>query len=111
MKTSLIRYVMAASAFLLTTAAWSLDDIQLPPGFSIDVYAEVPGARSLALGEKGTVFVSNRKGSAVYAVVSDGGRTRTIKLLDGLDTPNGIAVHDGDLYVAEIDRVTRYDDI
>jgi len=111
MKTSLIRYVMAASAFLLTTAAWSLDDIQLPPGFSIDVYAEVPGARSLALGEKGTVFVSNRKGSAVYAVVPDGGRTRTIKLLDGLDTPNGIAVHDGDLYVAEIDRVTRYDDI
>lgn len=111
MKTNMLRNVMAAAVLSLTTTAWGQDNIQLPHGFSIDVYANVPGARSLALGENGTVFVSNRKGSAVYAVIPDGDRTRTIKLLDGLDTPNGIAVHDGDLYVAEIDRVTRYDDI
>ena len=34
-----------------------------------------------------------------------------MELVDGLNTPNGIAIHDGDLYVAEIDRVTRYADI
>ena len=87
----------------------SVDDIQLPPGFSIEEYADVPKARSLALGDRGTLFVSNRKGRSVYAVVEDDdGRTRTIELLDGMSTPNGIAFHDGDLYVAEIDRIYRY---
>jgi glucose/arabinose dehydrogenase len=87
----------------------SVDDIQLPPGFSIEEYADVPKARSLALGDRGTLFVSNRKGRSVYAVVeNDDGMTRTIELLDGMSTPNGIAYYDGDLYVAEIDRVYRY---
>jgi len=87
----------------------SVDDIQLPPGFSIEEYADVPKARSLALGDRGTLFVSNRKGRSVYAVVEDDdGRTQTIELLDGMSTPNGIAYYDGDLYVAEIDRVYRY---
>jgi glucose/arabinose dehydrogenase len=55
------------------------------------------------------LFVSNRKGRSVYAVVEDDdGRTQTIELLDGMSTPNGIAYYDGDLYVAEIDRVYRY---
>ena len=51
-----------------------LAQIKLPPGFAIEVYAEVPKARSLAIGENGTVFVSNRGGDSVYAVVPvDGG--------------------------------------
>ena len=87
----------------------SLDDVQLPPGFVIEEYADVPKARSLALGDRGTLFVSNRKGRSVYAVVEkDDGTTRTIELLQDMNTPNGIAFHDGDLYVAEIDRVYRY---
>lgn len=90
----------------------SLDDVRLPPGFVIEEYADVPKARSLALGDKGTLFVSNRRGRSVYAVVeNDDGSTRTIELLDGMSTPNGIAFHEGDLYVAEIDRVFRYRDI
>lgn len=90
----------------------SLDDVRLPPGFVIEEYADVPNARSLALGSQGTLFVSNRKGRSVYAVVRrDDGSTRTIELLSGMRTPNGIAFHNGDLYVAEIDRVIRYVDI
>jgi glucose/arabinose dehydrogenase len=89
-----------------------LSQISLPPGFTIDVYADVPNARSLALGEQGTVFVSNRRGSSIYAVVTDDfGEIAVIELADGLGTPNGIAFFDGDLYVAEIDRVLRYEDI
>ena len=69
-------------------------------------------ARSLALGDRGTLFVSTRRGRSVYAVVeNDDGSTRTIEILDGMNTPNGIAFHDGDLYVAEIDRVFRYRDV
>lgn len=90
----------------------SLDDVQLPPGFVIEEYADVPKARSLALGDKGTLFVSNRKGRSVYAVVENAnGTTRTIEILSNMSTPNGIAFHAGDLYVAEIDRVFRYRDI
>jgi glucose/arabinose dehydrogenase len=97
---------------VVSPVAASIDDVQLPPGFSIEVYADVPKARSLALGDRGTLFVSNRKGRSVYAVVENGdGTTRTIELLSQMSTPNGIAFHDGDLYVAEIDRVYRYADV
>ena len=89
----------------------ALEDVQLPPGFSIEVYADVPKARSLALGDRGTLFVSTRKARSVYAVVeNEDGSTRTIEILGGMRTPNGIAFHDGDLYVAEIDRVYRFRD-
>ena len=90
----------------------SIDDVEVPPGFIIEEYADVPKARSLALGDKGTLFVSNRKGRSVYAVVENAdGSTRTIELLRRMTTPNGIAFHKGDLFVAEIDRVYRYADI
>lgn len=96
---------------LAPMASASLDDVRLPAGFSIEVYADVPNARSLALGDRGTLFVSTRKGRSVYAVVENpDGSTRTIEILKGMSTPNGIAFHDGDLYVAEIDRVFRYRD-
>jgi glucose/arabinose dehydrogenase len=93
-------------------AGAALDDIELPPGFIIEEYADVPNARSLALGDRGTLFVANRKARSVYAVVEDAnGATRTIELLSRMSTPNGVAFHDGDLYVAEIDTVYRYADI
>ena len=96
---------------MMPLVAAAIDDIVLPPGFIIEEYADVPNARSLALGERGTVFVANRKGHSVYAVVAENGGTRTIRLAKGMNSPNGIAIYDGDLYVAEIDRVTRYADI
>jgi len=99
--------VMPAAA----TIADVVDDIRLPPGFSIEIYAEVPDARSLALGDNGTVFVGNRTGGSVYAVVPAGDKVRVVRLLKGLNRPNGIAVHNRDLYVAETNRVTRYPEI
>lgn len=90
----------------------SLGDIELPAGFVIEEYANVPNARSLAIGDNGTIFVSNRRASSVYAVVpSDDGDVEVIELVSGLETPNGVAFHDGDLYVAEIERVLRFTDI
>ena len=90
----------------------SLQGFSLPPGFSIEVFADVPNARSLALGDEGTVFVANRRGDSIYAVVSKSdGRNEVLELDSGLDTPNGIAFFEGDLYVAEMDRVLRYSDV
>ncbi len=111
MKNLSCRVGAVAVACFVSAACWAIEDIELPDGFKIEKYASVPNARSLALGDKGTVFVSTRKGRSVYAVVADGQGTETIELLDGLNSPNGIAFHEGDLYVAEIDRVTRYADI
>ncbi len=89
-----------------------LAHVSLPPGFSIEVYADVPNARSLAISSVGTVFVSNRRGASIYAITTDdNGRREVLEIINGLDTPNGVAVFQGDLYVAEIDRVLKYDDV
>ncbi|MBI2354937.1 MAG: sorbosone dehydrogenase family protein [Deltaproteobacteria bacterium] len=92
-----------------------LDEITLPPGFSIELYsATVPGARSMALGAKGTLFVGTRWEGKVYAVVpAEGGRRagQVITIASGLNRPNGVAFRDGALYVAEINRVVRFDRI
>ena len=110
---SRLNLLLGITGLVLSSAsAAALDDIKLPAGFHIEEYADVPKARSLALGERGTLFVSTRKAREVYAVVeNEDGTTRTIELLSGMRWPNGIASHDGDLYVAEIDRVYRYPDI
>jgi glucose/arabinose dehydrogenase len=89
-----------------------LDKLKVPPGFKVEVWAEgVPEARSLALGDKGTVFVSNRNLTDVYAIVDNGGRRDVKKILSGMSSPNGIAFSKGTLYVAERHRITRYDGI
>jgi glucose/arabinose dehydrogenase len=90
------------------------DRIKLPPGFRLEVYTDqVPGARSMALGSHGTVFVGTRK-SSVYAVRDRDGdrRAESVRtVLRGLNTPNGVAFRDGSLYVAEISRILRFDRI
>lgn len=89
-----------------------LDKLKLPPGFKIEVWVEgVPEARSLALGDKGTVFVSNRNLTDVYAIVDHGGKREVKKILKGLKAPNGVAFSKGTLFVAERHRITRYDGI
>jgi len=89
-----------------------LDKLKVPAGFKVEVWAEgVPEARSLALGDKGTVFVSNRIGKNVYAVVDKGGAREVKTILKGLNAPNGVAFSKGTLYVAERHRITRYDGI
>jgi glucose/arabinose dehydrogenase len=92
-----------------------LTAIQLPPGFSISIYASnVPGARSLALSPSGVLFVGTRQLGRVYAVVDRNHDMRAddvITIADGLDLPNGVAVRNGDLYVAEVHRILRYPQI
>ena len=92
-----------------------LKDIKLPPGFEISIYAgNLPNARSLTLSPKGTLFVGSLKEGKVYAVVSQPGETEAKKIFtiaQGLNMPNGVAFRNGALYVAEVNRVLRYDDI
>ena len=113
---SLAAVAMAVAGVSIAPAAdLPLDRIKLPEGFTISVYAEdLPGARTLVQGEKGTLFVGTRKQNTVYAVVdSDGDHVADVThtYTEGLTNPNGLLFHDGDLYVGEISRILRYDDI
>ena len=110
-----MRTLISAFALAATTAAGALplERIKLPPGFVIEVFAEnVDNARSMVLGEKGTLFVGTRSAGKVYAIRHDGTRaTQVTTLASGLNMPNGVAVRDGALYVAEVNKVWRYDAI
>jgi len=88
--------------------------IKLPAGFSISVFADVENARSLALSPAGIIYVGNRDEDKVYAVQDTDGDFVADKkwILDsGLNMPNGVAFKDGDLYVAEVSRILKYEDI
>ena len=91
-----------------------LDQIKLPKGFEISIYAEVPNARSMALSDNGVLFVGNRSEDNVYAVVDENKDFKADKVLlvdEGLKMPNGVAFRDGDLYVAEVSRILKYSNI
>jgi glucose/arabinose dehydrogenase len=88
------------------------DKLKLPKGFNIEVYASgIPDARSLRLGDKGTVFVGNRLQDKVYAITEKDGK-RTVKVIaSGLYKPNGLAFHNGTLYIAELSKVSKIEGI
>jgi len=89
-----------------------VDKLKLPKGFNIEVYASgIPDARSLRIGDKGTVFVGNRLQVKVYAIVEKDGK-RTVKVIaSGLYKPNGIAFHNGTLYIAELSQISKIENI
>ena len=111
----------AASVFMLgqtqppAPSSAPLNEIKLPPGFSIEVYAgKVPSARQMALGDKGTLFVGSMNAGNVYAVVDKDGDHKADQVLtiaSRLNRPSGLAFRDGALYVSEISRILRYDGI
>jgi glucose/arabinose dehydrogenase len=91
-----------------------LDKVKLPKGFKISVFAQVDEARSMCLSPSGVLYVGNRRGNKVYAVTD---RNRDFRadqvqvVASGLDMPNGVAFRDGSLYVAEVSRILRFDQI
>lgn len=92
-----------------------IDQLLLPSGFSISVFADsVIGARSMAMGDDGTLFVGTRRNKTLYAIQDLDGDFRAdhITVLDStLDVPNGVAFRKGSLYVALVDKLLRYDNI
>ena len=107
--------VVALNLAADTSAADRLDRIALPPGFTIEIFSDaVPGARSMTLSPAGTLFVGTRDQGVVYAIAGAARATRAgaaRQIARGLTSPNGVAVRDGALYVAEISRIIRFDDI
>jgi glucose/arabinose dehydrogenase len=86
--------------------------LKLPPGFHIEVYASgIANTRSLRVGDKGTVFVGTRFGNKVTAIVKKDGKTEIKTIAEGLYRPNGLAYHNGTLYIAELSQISKIDNV
>jgi glucose/arabinose dehydrogenase len=86
--------------------------LKLPPGFNIEVYAAgMANARSMREGDKGTVFVGSRLVDKVYGIVNKDGKRSVKVIASGLYRPNGLAFHDGTLYIAELSKISKIDKI
>ena len=89
-----------------------VDKLKAPKGFKIEVYASgMANARSLALGDKGTVFVGSRLLDKVYAIVDKDGKREPKVIASGLDRPNGVAFKNGTLYIAEGSQISKIEGI
>jgi glucose/arabinose dehydrogenase len=87
----------------------------VPAGFEVTTFADsVDGAREMAIGPQGTVFVGSQRAGKVHAVIDRDGdhkADRVVVIASGLDQPNGVAMRNGALYVATTSRILRFDDI
>jgi glucose/arabinose dehydrogenase len=89
-----------------------LAELKTPKNFRLEVYASgVPNARSIRIGDKGTVFVSTRTLGKVYAIVDKNGKREVKTIASDMNSPNGIAFHNGTLYIAEINKISKIDNI
>ena len=82
--------------------------LKVPAGFNLEVYAAgMPNARSLALGDKGTVFVGSRTRRQGLCHRQQGRQARGQDLASGLYRPNGVAFQNGTLYIAELSKISQ----
>ncbi|MCK5189704.1 MAG: sorbosone dehydrogenase family protein, partial [Methylococcales bacterium] len=92
-----------------------LKQLKLPAGFSISIFAKnIPNARTLAISETGVVYVGTRQQGDVYAVKDndgDGFAEKRYVIARNLYMPNGVAYKDMNLYVAETNRIIRFNHI
>ena len=92
-----------------------LDSLTLPEGFSISIFADsVVNARSLCYSTDGTLYVSTRSEGNVYALKDTDGDYKVDKkytLLQGANMPNGVAFKNGNLYIAEVNRILKIENI
>lgn len=96
-------------------AQQTVEKINLPDGFSIDVYADnVPNARQLAIGANGTIYAGSRGEGSVYAITDENGDYKADQfytIAENLRLPSGIAYRDGALYVGAVSKILRFDNI
>jgi len=94
-----------------------LSQLQLLPGFSIEYFAvDVPSARSMTLSQSNTSLLyvgSNTNPGNVYCVVQSavGSTNEVVTIISGLNTPDGVAWMDGSLFVGELNRLIRFQNI
>lgn len=109
----LLTFLAVASSACAEKTRFDLARLKAPPGFRISVFAEdVDGARMMTLTPGGVLLVSESGEGKVVALPDfkhTGKAERIVTVLSGLTEPHGLAFYEGKLYVAEHDKVRRYD--
>lgn len=100
-------------SFWFTKQAFpSVEEIHLPPGFKIDVFASDLGTpRFMAFSPDGVLFATVINGGKVVALPdkNKGGKAdRVITFITGLNLPHGIAFYKDYLYIGETDEIVRF---
>jgi glucose/arabinose dehydrogenase len=86
--------------------------LKLQKGFNIELFAgQVPNARSMRQGDKGTIFVGSRLQDKVHYITESGGKRDVKVLVSGLYRPNGLAIKDGTLYIAELSKISKIEKV
>lgn len=119
-KLVLVALLMVSQTLVYSADELPLEQVTLPEGFTIDVYAsDIPFAREMVLSPSGTLFVGSRnfgkkEGTNVYAVIDtdqDQKADEVFIIASNLLSPNGVAFHNDALYVAQQNQILRFDDI
>ena len=101
--------------FVVIFLLWSYFTYAQPSDFKLTVLTdEVPTARQMAESENGVLFVGSFGAGKVYAVKpsdKEGDSPSVHVVIEKLKMPTGIAIHQGDLYIAALNRILRIDDI
>jgi glucose/arabinose dehydrogenase len=109
----LLAFLMSSPLAHAEKTHFDLAQLKAPSGFHISVFAEdVDGARMMIFTPGGVLLVSESGEGNVVALPDSkhaGKADRSVTVLSGLNEPHGLAFYEGKLYVAENDKVRRYD--
>tara|TARA_B100001287_G_scaffold245600_1_gene222991 strand:+ start:2683 stop:3783 length:1101 start_codon:yes stop_codon:yes gene_type:complete len=94
--------------------AFDINKLKVPEGFEVEIFVkDIEAPRQMVEGENGYIFVGSKKG-LVYAIQdTDGnGEIDDVEIIaKDLNDSSGVAFHEGSLFIAEIDKVWKIDDI
>jgi glucose/arabinose dehydrogenase len=105
-----------AALFLIHCSihAAEVNHLVVPIEFKASLFANnLEAPRQIAEGKKGYIFVGSKKG-IVYALKDNdkNGQIDDVKIIfDGLNDSSGVAYSNGSLFIAEIDKLWRVDNI
>lgn len=109
-----IKWLMIAGV-IFSSVNYDLNAAEVPKGFTISEFAtDVTNVRQMALSESGIIYAGSRREGKVYAIVDsdkDFKADKVVVIAEDLYLPSGVAYKDGDLYVAEVDKILRFADI
>lgn len=86
-------------------------ELRVPEGFEATLFADgLSHPRNLVVAADGSVYLAQSRDGVIARLRDgdgDGRADRRETLLDGFARPHGLALHDGFLYVADLDAVWR----
>jgi len=100
-----------------STSPVPIDNLKVPPGFKISVFARIPYARQINVAKDGMIYVgsSHHQGdNSVYAIKASDDYSHAeiiYQLATNLGSPIGVAYYNNDLYIGERYRISKIPNI